>query len=227
MFAEPARRKLALVTAIAGAVTFCLLALLVPCPLADDFDLAVLRRLRSLDDPELPIGGRAFGDAMRDFTALGGTPVLVLVVLAVVAYLALDRRGRDAMTVLVAAAGGLLLSIALKMVFSRERPDVVPHLVTVHSPSFPSGHSMLSAVIWLTLGVLLARFAKRRANEVLPIVAAVVITLLVGCSRLVLGVHYPTDVLAGWAAGASWAACTWLVADRLAREGAVEGRADA
>jgi undecaprenyl-diphosphatase len=83
---------------------------------------------------------------------------------------------------------------------------------------------MLAAVIYPTLGALLARFAQRRSTQVLPIAAALAITFLVGCSRLVLGVHYPTDVLAGWSAGAAWASVSWLVADRLTREGKVEGR---
>jgi undecaprenyl-diphosphatase len=114
--------------------------------------------------------------------------------------------------------------VLLKLLFARDRPSVVPHLVIADSGSFPSGHSMLSAVIYPTLGALLARFARRRGNQVLPIVAAIAVTVLVGISRLVLGVHYPTDVLAGWSAGAAWAGFVWLAVDRLAREGKVEGR---
>ena len=105
-----------------------------------------------------------------------------------------------------------------------QEPSIVPHLVSVETASFPSGHSMQSTIVYATLGALLARFAKRRATQVLPIAAAVAIAFLVGVSRLVLGVHYPSDVLAGWAAGAAWAAASWIVVDSLAREGAVEGR---
>jgi undecaprenyl-diphosphatase len=134
-------------------------------------------------------------------------------------------RIRDAVAVVAASGGGVLLGVLLKVIFGRERPSVVPHLVSAHSGSFPSGHSMLSAIVYSTLGALLARFAKRRGTQVLPIAAAIAITFLVGVSRLVLGVHYPTDVLAGWAAGAAWAGVAWIAVDRLARQGKVEGRA--
>ncbi|MEO6593278.1 MAG: phosphatase PAP2 family protein [Planctomycetota bacterium] len=225
--ATPAARRrwrLAAITTVLGAGAFGTLAVLVPGPLTDDFDVGVLRLLRGLDDPSLPVGGRVVADTFRDITALGGPVVLMMVVGLVAGYLAVDRRLRDAGAVLAASIGALALDVLLKLAFGRDRPSVVPHLVVAHSGSFPSGHSMLAAVVYPTLGAMLARFAKRRATQVLPIVAAVVITVLVGVSRLVLGVHYPTDVLAGWAAGAAWAGCVWLVVDRLARQGAVEGR---
>jgi undecaprenyl-diphosphatase len=216
--------RLAARTAIAGGVVFALMALLAPRAATAGLDEAVLRALRSLDDPELPLGGHHVADVARDLTALGSTAVLVLVVGLVAGYLAVDRRGRDAVMVLVASIGGTALDLALKTWFARERPDVVPHLAIAHTASFPSGHSMLAAVVYPTLGALLARFAKRRGTQILPIAAALAITFLVGVSRLVLGVHYPTDVLAGWGAGAAWSGACWLVADRLARTGAVEGR---
>lgn len=221
---EPRRWRLAARIAVAGGLTFAALAMLVPRAWSAELDAAVLRTLRRLDDPYLPLGGHAVADAARDITALGSTVVLVLVVGLVCGYLAADRRLRDAAAVLVATLGGVALDLLLKLWFARERPDVVPHLVRAHSGSFPSGHSMLSAVVYPTLGALLARFAKRRATQVLPIAAGIGIAFLVGTSRLVLGVHYPTDVLAGWAAGAAWSASCWLVVDRLAREGKVEGR---
>ncbi len=126
---------------------------------------------------------------------------------------------------LVAAAGGGLLSVALKQVFARTRPDIVPHLVTVEGLSFPSGHSMAAAVIYLTLGALLARFAARRRIRVYVIAVSLGLTLLIGITRVCLGVHYPTDVLAGWAAGLGWALLCWLVARYLQHRGAVESPA--
>ncbi len=216
--------RLALVTAVLGVVVFTALALLVPRAATDGLDAAVLRTLRQLDDSRLPLGGDMVLYAARDITALGGTVVLMIVVGLVVGYLMVDRRLRDAVAVLAASIGGLLLVVLLKLLFARDRPSIVPHLVITHSASFPSGHSMLSAVIYPTLGALLARFAKRRGTQVLPIAAAIAITFLVGVSRLVLGVHYPTDVLAGWSAGAAWAGFSWLAVDRLVRQGKVEGR---
>ena len=218
------RRRIAVTTCAVGVFMFGMLALLVPNSLTDVFDSTVLRTLRSLDDPNLPRGGRFASEMARDITSLGGVWVLALVVLLVAGYLAVDRRMRDAVLVLAAAGGGVVVDVGLKLLFARERPSIVPHLTVVHSASFPSGHAMLAAVIYPTLGALLARFSKRRANQVFPIAAAVGITFCVGFSRIVLGVHYPTDVIAGWSAGAAWAAFAWLVADRLARKGAVEGR---
>src|SRR5207302_4145258 len=123
---------------------------------------------------------------------------------------------------LVATLGGFLISGLLKNHYERPRPAVVPHLSYVYSSSFPSGHSMLSAVIYLTLGSLLARLAERRRLKIYCVAVAMLLTFLVGVSRVYLGVHYPTDVLAGWAAGLAWAVLCWLVTRYLQRHGAVE-----
>ncbi|MEJ1935526.1 phosphatase PAP2 family protein, partial [Nostoc sp. NIES-2111] len=110
----------------------------------------------------------------------------------------------------------------LKIVFDRPRPDLVAHLVDVRTLSFPSGHAMMSAVTFLTIGVLLARTSPRRRLKVYIVAVAVALTLLVGFSRVFLGVHWPTDVLAGWSAGSAWAVLCWLVARTLQRRGQVE-----
>ena len=127
--------------------------------------------------------------------------------------------------VIAAVVGGTLLSTALKMGFERPRPDLVPHGTRIYTASFPSGHAMLSAVTYLTLGALLARVQKRRRVKALLLGLAILITLLVGMSRVYLGVHWPSDVLAGWCVGAAWAALCWFVALQLQRRGEVE-RAD-
>jgi undecaprenyl-diphosphatase len=116
----------------------------------------------------------------------------------------------------------MALSFALKHLFGRERPDIILHMVMVHTPSFPSGHAMLSAVIYLTLGALLAQVVQRRASRIYFLTVAMVLTFLIGLSRIYLGVHYPTDVLAGWAVGLAWALFCWLVARQLQRRGAIE-----
>ena len=186
------------------------------------FDEWVLRLVRRTDNPALLIGPRWLAEAVTDFTALGGTAMLTTVLLCAIGYLALLHRYGAAAFVLVAATGGGLLSVALKQLFARSRPDVVPHLVTVEGLSFPSGHSMAAAVIYLTLGALLARFAARRRIRVYVIAISLGLTFLIGITRVCLGVHYPTDVLAGWAAGLGWALLCWLVARYLQYRGAVE-----
>jgi undecaprenyl-diphosphatase len=115
-----------------------------------------------------------------------------------------------------------LLSTLLKDVFDRPRPSVVPHLSYVATSSFPSGHSLMAAVVYLTLGSLLARLVQSARLKLYFLSVAVVLACLVGMSRVYLGVHYPTDVLAGWAAGLAWAVLCWLLARYLQQRGAVE-----
>jgi len=186
------------------------------------FDEWILRLARRTDDPALMIGPRWLAEAVTDFTALGGTAVLTTVLFCAIGYLALLNRYGAAALVVVASAGGGLLSVGLKQVFARGRPDIVPHLVTVEGLSFPSGHSMAAAVIYLTLGALLARFAARRRLRIYVVAISLGLTFLIGITRVCLGVHYPTDVLAGWAAGLGWALLCWLVARYLQYRGTVE-----
>jgi undecaprenyl-diphosphatase len=186
------------------------------------FDESLLRALRNKDDLRAPIGPAWLPEMMTEVTALGGTAVILVVLLFAVGYLALEGRNGAAALIIVASAGGGLLSLALKEVFARERPSIVPHLTTVESSSFPSGHSMATAVIYLTLGALLARFAIRRRSRIYVVALALTVTLLVGITRVYLGVHYPSDVLAGWAAGLAWALVCWLIARYLQHRGDVE-----
>jgi undecaprenyl-diphosphatase len=148
--------------------------------------------------------------------------VLVLVTLAVLGFLLLARKYHALLLLLGATLGGLLLNILLKSYYERPRPTVVPHLSDVRTPSFPSGHSMLSAVVYLTLGAMLARLVERRRLKLYFVAVALLLAFLVGVSRVYLGVHYPTDVLAGWAIGLAWAVLCWLVTQYLQRRGAVE-----
>ena len=189
---------------------------------ARTFDERILRSLRQADDPTRAIGPPWLIDAARDVTALGSTAVLLLVVFAVVGYLFMERKRRAVWFVTVAAGGGLLVSTALKYLFGRGRPDVVSQLAPVATPSFPSGHSMLSAVVYMTLGALMARLVGHGAVKAYVLSIALLLTFLVGITRIYLGVHYPTDVLAGWSAGLAWALLCWLVASYLQRHGRIE-----
>jgi undecaprenyl-diphosphatase len=187
-----------------------------------EFDEALLRALRNPGDLADPLGPRWLEEMARDFTALGGVGVLTLITAASVGYLLLMRRRHAALLVLIAVGGGLLLSTLFKAGFDRPRPDLVAHLAHVYTASFPSGHSMLSAATYFTLGALLARMHRDAAVKLFLLGAAIVVTLLVGASRVYLGVHWPSDVLAGWSAGAAWAAACWLAALWFQRRGAVE-----
>lgn len=185
-------------------------------------DERLLLALRNSTDLADPLGPSWVEEMMRDFTALGGAAVLILLTVSVVFYLVIQRKFRAAVLVGLAVIGGALLSQLLKGAFGRPRPDLVPHGSYVYFTSFPSGHSMLSAATYLTLGALLARLQKRRRLQIYVLFLAVLITILVGISRVYLGVHWPTDVLGGWTAGAVWAALCGLVMWWLQRRGEVE-----
>lgn len=182
-------------------------------------DERVLQALRRADNPAVPIGPSWLMETGLDVTALGGAPVVVLVVVAVVGFLLLKRRYDYTWIVILSSVGGALLSRLLKHSFGRPRPTVVLHLREVISSSFPSGHAMLSAAVYLTLGALLTEIVKDRKAKLYCLAVAMLLTLLIGASRVYLGVHYPTDVLAGWSVGTAWAIACWTGARWLARRG--------
>ncbi|CAN7635847.1 phosphatase PAP2 family protein [Rhizobium sp. LjRoot98] len=176
------------------------------------FDDNILKFFRQPNDLSVPIGPDWLTHVVRDLTSLGGTTVVSLVTVLTVIYLLLIRKRAAGIFVFVSVVGGWALSTCIKMTIARPRPLIVPHLVDVHDLSFPSGHAMLSAVTYLTLGALLSRMQTTFAARAYIIVVAVLLALIIGCSRIYLGVHYPTDVLGGWCAGATWAALCWMLA---------------
>ena len=189
-------------------------------PLATEtqhFDERVLLSLRRADNPEEPLGPRWLAEAARDVTALGGVAVLTLVVCAVGGFLVLVRRWRTLALVVGSTVGGAAVNALLKSLFARPRPTVVPHLTHVLTESFPSGHAMLSAIVYLTLGALLAQLVERRWLRAYLVGVALTLTLLIGLTRVYLGVHYPTDVLGGWMAGLAWALLTATLARAVKR----------
>jgi undecaprenyl-diphosphatase len=181
-------------------------------------DSHILLALRSPLDPSRPRGPAWLEPAMLDLTSIGGPWVLGLVVVAVVGFLFLQTRYHSALVVLITSISGEFVNQALKNVFQRPRPAIVPHLRAVIETSFPSGHAMESAIIYLTLGAMLMRLAESRMTKAYCLVMAIVVTLLVGISRVYLGVHYPTDVIGGWIFGFVWASLCWIVARRFERE---------
>lgn len=186
------------------------------------FDERVLEGLRNPNDLADPLGPGWLEEAGRDITALGGLTILLLVTLGTAGYLFMERKPRAAWLVLAAIVGGVVLSFALKSGFDRPRPDLVAHGTRVYTSSFPSAHSMLSAIVYLTIGSLMARLHSRWMVKVYALTLALLLTLAVGASRVYLGVHWPTDVLAGWSGGAAWALLWWVVIRTLQKRGNVE-----
>jgi undecaprenyl-diphosphatase len=186
------------------------------------FDRWLLGLMRTATDASDPIGPRWVEEMARDATALGGLAWLSFTVVVVAGYLWLVDKSHMMWFMLAAAASGVLLSIGLKAFYNRPRPDVVTHLANVHSSSFPSGHSMMSAVVYLTLGSLLAAVMPNLKLRIYVLFVAILLSTFVGVSRIYLGVHYPTDVLAGWLAGLVWSLVCWLAARWLQIHGQIE-----
>lgn len=179
------------------------------------WERTLLLSLRERGDAADPLGPQWFEASMMDITALGGFAVLTLVTLLALGFLLAQRQPGAALTVAAAVCGGTALSEGLKAFFARARPDFVAHIVETTSMSFPSGHAMLSAVTYLTLGALLARAQQQAQLRHYILGAAILVTLLIGVTRVYLGVHWPTDVLAGWCLGAGWALLCWSIASWL------------
>lgn len=190
---------------------------------AHGFDTDILLAFREPGRPDDPIGPAWLEEAVRDITGLGSMIVLVLTTSFAIFYLLLIQKWREALLVLVAVAGGQILSSTLKLGIDRPRPDLVSHLVEVQTLSFPSGHAMMAAVTYLTLGSMLAGIVPGRTTRIFVLGVAVLITLMVGVSRIYLGVHWPSDVLAGWCAGFAWAMLCWLVARRFMQPARPDG----
>lgn len=168
------------------------------------FDTSILMALRTPGDPTQPIGPAWLAEAVRDITGLGSFSVLAILVAVVFTYLLLVGKARTGWFMVFAVVGGTIISTVLKALFDRPRPELTG-VARVFTASFPSGHAAVSAVVFLTIGAMLADAAPERRLKVFYIAVAILLTLLVGVSRIYLGVHYPTDVLAGWSIGAAWA----------------------
>ena len=182
------------------------------------FDRRILLALRNPANPSDPIGSRSFEEAMRDVTALGGVTVMMLVtVVATLAFLMHSRR-RHALVLVSTVLMADVSSEVLKRVYGRPRPDLVPHGSYVYSASFPSGHSTMSAATFLTLAMLIASLEPNRQIKAMVYVLAMMLMLAIGFSRVYLGVHWPSDVLAGWCLGAGWALAAWSVLRRLSQQ---------
>ncbi|MBB1177717.1 phosphatase PAP2 family protein [Brevundimonas aurantiaca] len=172
-------------------------------------DEKLLLLLRTPGNPDNPLGPRWVEEAMRDVTALGGFTVLTLVAVIGVIALARTRRWRAAVVLAGVALGAELTSDLLKLAYARPRPDLTAQGSYVYTHSFPSGHSTVSTAIYFTLAALLASAVARHGSRALILVTTAFLVLAIGVSRVYLGVHWPTDVVAGWAVGSIWAVAGW------------------
>lgn len=159
---------------------------------------------------------------VQDISSLGGVSVIVLLSTLVGLFFLFRKQWHLLVFYISSVTGGTLAMVLLKSLFNRPRPSIVPHLSHVSLESYPSGHSMVSAIVYLTLGAILARSTKSLAMRMYYLGSACLLTLIIGVSRIMLGVHYPSDVLAGWCAGIVWAGSSYLIAQTLQRKGVIE-----
>lgn len=208
-----------ILTGIAGAGVYAFLQIADEVSEAefDSYDRALLMAFRRPDDLATPLGPPWFREFMAELTALGGYPLLTIIVALVVGYLLIARMFGPALFSLLAIVSGTAVSQLLKMLYDRPRPDLVEQLVTVHTASFPSGHAAMSAVVYLTLASLIVRLVDSTQIRVYVLAVALLLTVSIGISRVYLGVHWPSDVAAGWAFGVAWASLSWLVVAAMRR----------
>jgi undecaprenyl-diphosphatase len=187
-----------------------------------ELDEKLLLMMREPGNPADPIGSDRIEEMARDLTALGGMTLLTGVTLVATGVALFAGRRRLALLGLSSVILGSVVMNLLKHGFDRPRPDLVEHATVTYHSSFPSGHSMMAALVYLTLGILLARTQSRKRVRTFIVAISMLVTVLVGVSRVYLGVHWPTDVAAGWALGGAWAVMFWLAAIKFDPQSAPE-----
>lgn len=195
-----------------GGTCFLMIAHAVSAGRLRQFDEYFLLFFRNSADTARGIGPAWLQETLVEITSLGGYPIVILTLIAVVSLLLLTRRIALALYTFFSVGLGWLLSHFLKQLYDRPRPDLVPYLDKIHTASFPSGHAMMSTVIYLTLATLVIRCFEDMRVRAYAVCLAIFLAGIIGISRVYLGVHWPSDVLAGWALGAAWVSFTWLVA---------------
>ena len=208
---------LLLLTLFLCLFVFINLGILVTNGTTKQFDESVIKFFRVEGNNSLPTGPVFLTESIRDITSLGGETVIAIITIFVVGFLLLQKRYGAALLILAATIGGILISLLLKEFYGRERPDISYRLINVSTLSFPSGHSMMSAIVYLTQAAIIARIQKNRKIRIYILSIAIFLTFLIGLSRIYLGVHYPTDVIGGWTIGLAWASFCWFVAWYLQR----------
>jgi undecaprenyl-diphosphatase len=173
--------------------------------------MQILKSFRYPGNLARPIGPPWLFEVMRDVTSLGGSTIVFLITIFVIGYFLLQKQYGMLFLVLAAVIGGAVIDLELKELFSRIRPQIIPNLIPEKSFGFPSGHSMMSTIIYLSLASLIARLQVRWRDKIYIISVAIFLSFMIGISRLYLGVHYPTDVLGGWSLGLAWAALCWFI----------------
>lgn len=179
------------------------------------FDSGIMLSLRQAANPAVPTGPAWLKQAMIDITALGGETVLTLAVALTIGFLAASRHLLAAALVFAGTVTGSIAVALAKSWVGRQRPALIDHLVEVGSASFPSGHAANSAIIYLTIALVSIQVIPHRAARWFLLAATLLLVAAIGVSRVYLGVHWPSDVLAGWSFGTLWALAWWAAGSWL------------
>ena len=177
-------------------LVFTFLAISYESPWLSELDQSILQALREMENGELT-------SFFLTVTFLGSTVGILLVTLLAVIWSVYRRSWFDAVHMFVAVVGAWLLNSLLKNLFQRPRPDIL-HLAEADGFSFPSGHAMIGLSAYAVLAYLIGRTVKGKGMQAAVAVTFALLILLIGLSRNYLGVHYPTDIVAGYAAGGVW-----------------------
>jgi len=182
---------------------------------AFSFDTRLLLALRVPGHPQTPIGPSWLLQSAVDISALGGYTLMWLFGVTGLAWLLMLHKRAEAAGIAASLIGSSVIDGWLKHLIARPRPELVPHLVQVTNASFPSGHAMVSSAVYLTLALMLAEGVeidgwRGRAARVAVVAFFSALAVLIGMSRVYLGVHWPSDVLAGWCFGTAWALLAWM-----------------
>lgn len=203
------------ITLAAGIFIFCLDSLAVVSGKLNNIDNSILLTLRNSGNTSIPIGPAWLLDFMRDISALGGVTVVVLITILTSGFLIIKREYGSLKVILLAVIAGGIFELLLKEIFARPRPQIVSHLVTVDSLSYPSGHSVMSVIIYLSLITIIFGLNINKKIKIYFLYSAIFLILLIGISRIYLGVHYPSDVLGGWALGLAWSSISILLVQKF------------
>ncbi|BFM09288.1 phosphatase PAP2 family protein [Halioxenophilus aromaticivorans] len=194
---------------------FLVLAYCVSQGYTQQLDESLLLSLRTEGNPNDPIGSGFVEELVRDITALAGTAILTVATILIAIFLMLQRKLALAAMTIIAIGGASIVSGSLKHLFDRDRPAMVAHGMEVFNQSFPSGHATQAAATYLFLAFLIGSQMANLAIKRFAVAAAITLFAMIGVSRVYLGVHWPSDVLAGWLVGSAWAVLLWYITQKL------------
>lgn len=197
-------RKKALIVAAVLWAGFAVLVWMVVTGRTQSFDTWGLLSYRTGEDLH-PRGPELIFESVRDVTSLGGVFLRNLFALAAVVALLFLKLRREAVLYVFTVVGGWLANTGVKLLVGRERPQIVPHLTEAGGESFPSGHSFSAAVVYIGMALAFASLSRRHSVRYTIVIAAMLLSAMIAWSRVMLGVHFPSDVTAGWLGGAGWA----------------------